>query len=106
MGQTMPVTGPGQRPPAASPTLPRSHLIGPLLESAPDVIYFVALAASPIDDLADFANTSWRDRLLLVRLSSSYQPEWPHTATYAPGDDPNLVVDMLLALNKNRKDNQ
>jgi hypothetical protein len=104
LGQTQSVTGSGLRPPASQPAFSRTRLIGPLLENAADDTYFVALVANSINDLADFAHTSYRDRLLLVRLNTGYQPDWPHVIPYTPGDDPNPVVESLLTLSKQRKD--
>lgn len=104
LGQAQAVTGAGQRPPAAKPALSRMRLIGPLLERAAADTDFVVLVANSIHDLADFAHTAYRNRLLLVRLNPDHQPDWPHVISHTPGDDPNPVVDALLALSQQRKD--
>jgi len=100
LGQTLSVSSMGQRPPTIEPPMVRSRLIGPILEHATEDAFVVVLSAHPIADLADFANTSWRDRLLLARLDANYQPDWPRTVLYMRDGDHDHVVETLLALQK------
>jgi hypothetical protein len=103
LGQTSPASYPGQRPPESPPRLARQRLIGPILEQASPDTRFIILATGPIVDLADFYNSPWRDRVLLVMVEENHQQEWPNTIIYRPGDAPAVLVDRLLRLRERRK---
>lgn len=86
-----------QKPPAGRGSRPA--LLGPVLESLPAGCQVVVLAASPIADLADFADSPWRDSLLIVRPPGTPScGEWPHQLFFTEGDSPEKVKDALRQL--------
>ena len=98
LGQTLPASHPGQRPPESPPHLARQRLIGPILERASPDTRFMVIVTGSIIDLADFFNSPWRDRVLLVMVEEDHQQDWPNTIVYRPGDAPTVLVDTLLRL--------
>ena len=98
LGQTSPASQPGQRPPKSPPSLVHQRLIGPILEQASPDTRFMVLATGSITDLADFYNSPWRDRVLLVMVEEDHQQDWPNTIVFHPGDAPMVLVDALLRL--------
>ncbi len=98
LGDSQAKSQPGQKPPTTPPDPPRKRLIGPILEHTPPDARVLVFATGPIADLADFASTSWRDRLVLVQTEPGQPDTWPHTVTYRAGDDPTPLVNTLLRL--------
>ncbi len=97
LGQTLPASHPGQKPPESPSHLARPRLIGPILEQASPDTRFMVVGTGPIIDLADFYNSPWRERLLLVMMGEDHQQDWPNTIVYRTGDAPEILVDKLFA---------
>ncbi len=100
LGQLSPTSRPGQTPPTGPPPDFRYRLIGPILKNAPVDSKIVVITTGRILDLADFYDTGWRDRLLLVSMEEAHHDDWPSTNTviYRTGDDPQTIVDALFRL--------
>lgn len=103
LGRPLAATSPGQPPPADPPRARRPRLIGRLLDplTAPDAPSgnVVLVTNQVIPDLADFRNTDWARRLLLI--TSSDRPEvrdqWPHSRVIQSADDLAEVVEFITA---------
>jgi len=98
LGQASPASRPGQRPLDSPPSVAHQRLIGPILEEASPETRFMVIGTGPITDLADFQNSPWRDRVLLVMMGEDHQRDWPNTIVYRTGDAPTVLVDALLRL--------
>jgi hypothetical protein len=98
LGGSQPKSQPGQHPPTQPPYPHRKRLIGPILEQAAPETRMLVLAAGPVADLADFINSPWRDRLVLVLTEDDQHMNWPHTFIYRKGDDTISLVNILLNL--------
>jgi hypothetical protein len=98
MGQSRPVSVVEQAPPTGKPRVPHPRLVGPILEKFTEKSLAIVLATGKILDLQDFANSTWRDRLLLVAFGDEeYQP-WQDQITFRSGDDLSLVIDQFRQL--------
>jgi hypothetical protein len=95
LGQRAPASLPGQKPPGGAGSLHRQRLIGPLLDPEPENTLVVVLANGPVRDLADFRSTTWKDRLVLVRLDPDANDTWPGWIQYRDGDDPAQLVGTI-----------
>jgi len=98
LGQSSPASLPGQRAPEAPLRFTRERLIGPMLEEASPGTRFIILSMGRIIDLADYYNSQWQDRLLLVDVNESCRQDWPNVISLRIGDDVRTVVDALLRL--------
>lgn len=98
LGDSQPQSLPGQRPPNQPPYPRRKRLIGPILEQIPTDTKVLIFTTGPVADLKDFANTSWRNRLVVIQTDTGQAPDWPHTFVYRDGDDVTPLVNALLSL--------
>jgi hypothetical protein len=96
LGQTRPVSMPGQPPPRSAPARSRQRLIGPLLQGCTAADCVVMITTQPVLDFDDFAVSEWRDRLVLVAPGGEPPFEWDRTFTFRPGDDVEFLVDGIL----------
>lgn len=69
--------------PATTSLRPRLPFIGPLLDRIPATARAMVLTSSEIVDLADYWDTTWRERLYLL-TTRELQTEWSYKAQFTP----------------------
>lgn len=88
----------GQQPLGTPPRRRHQRLIGPILDRLPADCRAIAITSGRLLDLQDFAQTSWKDRLIVLELDDEIDNRWPHRETYRPSEDPARPVDILRGL--------
>lgn len=101
LGSRRPLGNPGQSPSLTPPAIARPRLIGPVLERLPANTSTLVLTTGRILDLADYATTDWRRRLLVVGLDWEPDQDWEHALIHTSGTSATPLVDALMAIARN-----
>jgi hypothetical protein len=98
LGQSRPLSSPGQAPPASAGGRSRQRLLGPILLACAPEERLLVLTGGPILDLPDFRNSEWSDRILLVATREDLSLDWELSEICRSGEDVGFLVDRLLSL--------
>jgi len=103
LGQARQASVQTQAPPTKKPTIPKTRLIGPILERLENESVVVVITTGQIEDLADYMNSDWISRILLVNVGEEETQGWPNQVTIRENDTSTIVVDEFRRLFVNVK---
>lgn len=98
LGQSRPAAMIGQRPKCELPWRRGPRLIGPILDSLRENESVIVVTSGKIGDLAEFRNSSWRNRILLAVTREQLQDLWPNVWVLRPDDDYEHMTRHLMQL--------
>jgi hypothetical protein len=98
LGQTSQVSVKNQTPPTKRPSIPKSRLIGPILDRQESETVIVVITTGKIEDLADYPASEWASRILIVKIGEEQTQEWGNQIIIRENDENSLVVDEVRRL--------
>ena len=106
LGNTKPVSQPGECPSIELPKVSTCRLIGPILDLTESIHDLIIICNDPVIDLEDFNITEWKKHSLIVKAEDNNdqnEKDDPWTEIiFHEGDDIKIIVDRFLSIKNER----
>jgi hypothetical protein len=93
LGQKTHVSVKNQTPPTKRPSIPKSRLIGPILDCQKLDAAIIVITTGQVEDLADYPSSEWGSRILLVKVGEEQAQEWSNQIIIREKEDTAHVID-------------